>query len=102
MLIELWGCRIARGLLLRAAAMLSAIAPLAVAAHAQSAAEAASKPPLTIAVLTSSRTDQCFDNGYAAAITKLATQEQEQINRSGGINGRRVALYVLRASLLEG
>jgi hypothetical protein len=59
---------------------------------AQSAAEAASRAPVHISIFTSGRNDVCFDPGDVAAITKLARQEQDRINRQGGINGRAVRL----------
>ena len=71
-----------------ALALLAASRP----AHAQTAAEAASKPPFNIAVLVSSRVDQCFDNGNVGAIRRLAAIEQDRINRQGGVLGRQVAV----------
>ena len=67
----------------------------AVAAPASTAAEAAQKPPLSIAIFYSSRVDACFDPGDIPAIKKLATFEQERINRQGGINGRRLDIRFL-------
>jgi hypothetical protein len=65
-------------------------APAAMAAPASTAAEAAQKPPLSIAIFYSSRVDVCFDPGDIPAIRKLAAFEQDRINRQGGINGRRL------------
>ena len=65
------------------------------AAPASTAAEAAQKPPLSIAIFYSSRVDVCFDPGDIPAIKKLATFEQERINRQGGINGRRLDIRFL-------
>lgn len=58
-------------------------------------AEAAQKPPIRIQLLTSTRTDACFEPGYARAIKKLARQERERINAQGGIAGRRLDLEIL-------
>lgn len=56
---------------------------------------AADKPPLSIAVLLSSRNDVCHDPGNVAAIRKLATLEQDRINRQGGIAGHRLDIRFL-------
>jgi len=74
-----------------AVALLGAAGPV----RAQTAAEAASKPPFNIAVLVSSRSDQCFDNGNVGAIKRLAALEQDRINRQGGVLGRRIAVRFL-------
>ncbi len=50
---------------------------------------------LTVAVLTSSRTDRCFDDGNIKAIKTLTQQEVERINRSGDLGRRRLALRFL-------
>ncbi len=63
--------------------------------RAQTRAEAARLPPMTITVYVSSRDDLCFDPGDVAAITKLATQEQERINAQGGVAGRDIRLSIL-------
>jgi len=63
-------------------------------ALAQSPAEAA-PPPVSVAVLVSSRADVCFDTGDVGAITTLTHAEAERINRQGGIAGRRVELRIL-------
>ena len=47
---------------------------------------------LTIAVLTSSRTDRCFDDGNIKAIQALTQQEVGRINRSGDLGRRRLAV----------
>ena len=60
------------------------------------AAEAkAAPPPVSIAILTSSRTDQCFDTGNIAAITRLATLEADRINGSSELGGRKIKLEFL-------
>lgn len=66
-----------------------------VARGAASEAEAASKPPLSVAVLISSRDDVCHDPGDVGAITTLARREQERINRQGGIAGHPLDLVFL-------
>jgi ABC-type branched-subunit amino acid transport system substrate-binding protein len=65
------------------------------AAPAQAAPAQAAGPPLSIAVLVSSRTDQCFDNGTFAAIKRLATMEADRINSSGDLGGRTLKLEFL-------
>jgi hypothetical protein len=57
--------------------------------------EAAQRPPLSVPLFVSSRDDLCYDNGYLAAIKRLALQEQRRINRSGGVAGRRLQLTFL-------
>ena len=55
-------------------------------------AEAAQRPPLSVAVFVTSRNDDCYDSGSIMAIKRLARQEQHRINRDGGIAGRRLVL----------
>lgn len=62
------------------------------AQSAAKAAEAATLPPLNVAVFVSSRSDVCFDPGDVKAITAMTRMEQDKINRQGGIGGRPVAL----------
>jgi len=64
-------------------------------AWAQSSPAEAARPPVSIAVFVSSRTDACFDTGEVAAIRKLAAQEVERLNKSGGIAGRPIRIRVL-------
>jgi hypothetical protein len=64
-------------------------------ARAVDNAEAASGPPLTVAVFVSSRNDQCYDDGRIAAIKRLALAEQHRINASGGVHGRPLDLKFL-------
>ena len=61
----------------------------------QEKAVAAQGPPLSVAVFVGSRTDVCHDRGDVAAIMRLATAEQDRINRTGGIHGRPLALKFL-------
>lgn len=61
-----------------------------VPANAQIKAEAASRPPLTVGVFTSSRDDVCFDPGDVAAVTRLTLAERDRINAEGGVAGRRI------------
>lgn len=65
------------------------------AAMAVEKAEAASGPPLSIALFVSTRTDTCFARGRVAAIKRLVKAEQDRINASGGIHGRVLDLKVL-------
>ncbi len=66
-------------------------------AHAQPAsaieeAQAATGPPFNINVLVSSRSDVCYDPGDVAAIKRLTHDEQERINKRGGVSGRPIKL----------
>ena len=77
--------------------MLSAGLCLAVLWHqtpalAQTTTAVANQPPLSIAIFTSSRTDQCYDNGIATAIEHLTKGEQKRINAAGGIQRRTLDL----------
>ena len=72
-----------------------ALAWAGMTAPARAEAQAAQKPPLSIAIFYSSRVDVCFDPGDIPAIKRLATLEQERINRQGGIAGRRLDLRFL-------
>lgn len=55
----------------------------------------AGAPPLSIALLVSSRLDACFDLGDVPAIKRLARIERDRINQAGGIAGRRLELQFL-------
>jgi hypothetical protein len=72
---------------------IGASAPVTV--EAADEAEAAQRPPLNLPIFMTSRSDSCYDNGQAAAIKRLATQEQRRINREGGVAGRRLHLTFL-------
>ncbi len=61
-------------------------------AEAVEEAEAASGPPMSLAVFISSRGDQCYDDGRVAAIKRLATAESARINALGGVHGRPLEL----------
>ncbi len=63
--------------------------------RAQSKAEAATRPPVTIPIFVSSRSDLCYDPGDVAAIRKLASLEAERINGAGGAGGRQIKLSFL-------
>ena len=52
-------------------------------------------PPAKIAVLISSRTDQCFKTGDVGAIRYMAHEAQARVNAGFGIAGRRLALEFL-------
>jgi ABC-type branched-subunit amino acid transport system substrate-binding protein len=73
----------------------AAIMPDGSQALAQEAAQAAQRPPLSIPVFISSRSDLCYDPGDIAAIKTLATQEQDRINRQGGVAGRLLQIKFL-------
>lgn len=57
-------------------------------------AVAASGPPFNIPVFVSSRTDACYDPGDVAAIKSMAADQQDLINRRGGVSGRPVQVIV--------
>lgn len=50
---------------------------------------------LDVVVLTSSRTDRCFDSGEIAAIQRLAGLEADRLNRSGELGTRRLNVRFL-------
>ncbi len=89
---ELWGPTVAFHVFARILVVVSACLGLAPAAAAQDKAEAATRPPMSIAIFTGSRTDLCFDPGDIAAITRLTSLERDRVNRQGGIAGRHIAL----------
>jgi len=72
--------------------VLSVVMGFAQGAAAQDKAIAANRPPMSIAVFTSSRNDLCFDPGDISAITRLTGQERDRVNKQGGIGGRQIAL----------
>jgi ABC-type branched-subunit amino acid transport system substrate-binding protein len=75
-----------------------AVAPLghspAVAAPAKAQA-IRQNPPVKIAILVGSRSDQCFDNGNEAAIRHMAAEARDRINETTGVAGRRLVLEFL-------
>jgi hypothetical protein len=68
------------------------------AASAADEAQAATGPPLNVAVFVSTSPDACFDNGYLTAVQRFTQIAQERINRRGGVNGRPIALEVIEDS----
>jgi Periplasmic binding protein len=50
----------------------------------------ASGRPVTVKVLLSSRSEACYDPGDVGAIKRLARIEQQRVNESGGIAGRKL------------
>jgi ABC-type branched-subunit amino acid transport system substrate-binding protein len=71
-------------------------------ARAIEEAQAAQGPPLNIALFVSSRGDLCYDTGEVAAVRRLATEEQERINRRGGVAGRPVNVRIFDDERDEG
>ena len=71
-------------------------------AHAIEEAQAAQGPPLNIALFVSSRGDVCYDTGDVAAVKRLATEEQERINRRGGVAGRPINVRIFDDERDEG
>ena len=78
-------------LLLTGLAVVGSALPLS----AQEAAEAASGPPINMAILVSNRRDQCYDPGDVAAIRRFVMREEERINARGGIAGRTLHIRLL-------
>lgn len=78
-----------------AVAVLSAFGWIAATGQEARAGAEAASPPLSIAVMVSSRHDVCFDPGDVGAIKALTTREQERLNRQGGVHGRRIELRFL-------
>jgi len=56
---------------------------------------AAQGPALNIALLVSSRADECFDRGDIGAITRMTAIEEARINAKGGVAGRPIKLQLL-------
>jgi Periplasmic binding protein len=82
--------RYASALVGAVAALLGCVsAPNAVTADE---ADAAQRPPLSLAVFVTSRNDECYDSGSLTAIKRLAREAQQRINREGGIAGRKLRL----------
>jgi hypothetical protein len=65
-------------------------------------AQAAQGPPLNIALFVSSRGDLCYDTGEVAAIKRLTFEEQERINRRGGVAGRPLNVRIFDDERDEG
>ncbi len=76
-------------------AMMSSLALADEPASAIEAAEAATKPPVTVNIFVSTRNDTCYDRGDVAAITRLVTEEQTRINAQGGVAGHKLDLRIL-------
>src|ERR1700736_5313175 len=57
-------------------------------------AEASGRPG-TVKVLLSSRSDACYDPGDTLAIKRLTRLEQQRVNDSGGIAGRKLQVEFL-------
>jgi ABC-type branched-subunit amino acid transport system substrate-binding protein len=75
------------------AAILFGLAAFGINVRPAAAQEAEARtPPLKVAILVNSRSERCFDNGYAAAIKYFARGQQDRINTTGGVAGRRLAI----------
>ena len=85
-------------LVLVAAGVLSRTGP----AQAIEEAQAAQGPPLNIALFVSSRGDLCYDTGEIAAVRRLVTDEQQRINRRGGVAGRPINVRIFDDERDEG
>lgn len=77
--------------------LIAVVAMLAPRATAQEIIQgaAAFETPLKIAVVVTSRSNQCYASATAAAIKRFATLERRRINERGGIAGRPLALEFL-------
>jgi len=75
------------------AACLLALAAVSTPAAADEAE--ASGRPVTVKVLLSSRSDACYDPGDTLAIKRLTRIEQQRVNESGGIAGRKLQVEFL-------
>ncbi len=86
-----------RAALQRSLAILAlSVAAMGAASGRAAADDAEAAPrPVTIKILTSSRSDLCFDPGDVRAIKRLANLEQDRINQQGGIAGRKLQLEFL-------
>jgi hypothetical protein len=60
------------------------------AVSATDEAEAAQRPPVTIPIFFTSKSDDCYDSGIVTAIKRIATLAQDYINRTGGISRRQI------------
>lgn len=61
----------------------------------QEEAQAATGPPIYVAVLLSSNRTVCHERGYVKSIRKLADRQAAKINARGGVRGRRLELLFL-------
>ena len=74
------------------AAMLGCVsAPISATADE---ADAAQRPPLSVAVFVTSRNDECYDNGSLTAIKRLARQAQDRINLGRRHRGPKIAFAI--------
>jgi len=58
-------------------------------------ADAAQRPPVTVPIFFTSKSDDCYDSGIVTAIKRIATLAQGYINRTGGISGRQLIVNLL-------
>lgn len=74
--------------------LLFAFSTASFSSHAQAdgEAQAASGPPLKIAIFQSSKKRRCYTSGHIAATRTLAKLTRDRINRFGGIKGRPLEL----------
>jgi len=64
-------------------------------ARAMDAAEAATRPPVTVNVFVSTRNDTCYDRGDVAAVTQFTKAARDRLNALGGIAGHKIILRIL-------
>ena len=75
-------------------ALLVSIALPSDRAVAMDAAEAATRPPVTVNVFVSTRNDTCYDRGDVAAVTRFTTAARDRLNALGGIAGHKINLRI--------
>lgn len=80
-------------LVLLTTALLAGLVPWRAGAVEQ--AEAARGPAFKVAMIMSSRDDQCYDDGRTKALRALTQKELEVINSRGGISGRPLEIVYL-------
>ncbi|MEL7048752.1 MAG: ABC transporter substrate-binding protein, partial [Pseudomonadota bacterium] len=87
---------VSQGIWTRAIAVVIAFASVILPASpkAQETVATADNGPLSVAIHVSSDGNRCYAPGLVAAIKHFTTQRVDELNASGGINGRRVALDV--------
>lgn len=81
--------------LLAVAAIAVGFSAMVIRGHAVEEAEAARGPAFKVAMIYSSRSDGCYDNGRQKAIRAMTKRELAEINRHGGVSGRPIEIVYL-------
>jgi hypothetical protein len=76
-------------------AVLTAVAVILSAPATAENAQAAQGPPFIVPLFISSNKEACYESDNLSAIIRLATIEQDRINRTGGIGGRPLMVRVV-------